>query len=64
MNPTPDIDYILLFDPLDGSSNIDVNVSIGAIFSIPEKLHDLSSLLDVISNGPFKPEKINLLRAM
>ncbi len=26
--------YILLFDPLDGSSNIDVNVSIGSIFSI------------------------------
>ncbi|NJB66896.1 fructose-1,6-bisphosphatase I [Desulfobaculum xiamenense] len=27
-------DYILIFDPLDGSSNIDVNVSIGTIFSI------------------------------
>lgn len=26
--------YVLLFDPLDGSSNIDVNVSIGTIFSI------------------------------
>ena len=26
--------YILLFDPVDGSSNIDVNVSIGTIFSI------------------------------
>src|SRR5438552_4104267 len=26
--------YILLFDPLDGSSNIDVNVTIGTIFSI------------------------------
>ena len=26
--------YILLFDPLDGSSNIDVNVSVGTIFSI------------------------------
>ena len=26
--------YTLLFDPLDGSSNIDVNVSIGTIFSI------------------------------
>ena len=30
----PKGDYILLFDPLDGSSNIDVNVSIGTIFSI------------------------------
>jgi fructose-1,6-bisphosphatase I len=30
-------DYLLLFDPLDGSSNIDVNVSIGTIFSILQK---------------------------
>jgi fructose-1,6-bisphosphatase I len=26
--------YILLFDPLDGSSNIDVNISVGSIFSV------------------------------
>jgi fructose-1,6-bisphosphatase I len=26
--------YLILFDPLDGSSNIDVNVSVGTIFSI------------------------------
>lgn len=26
--------YLLMFDPLDGSSNIDVNVSIGTIFSV------------------------------
>jgi fructose-1,6-bisphosphatase I len=30
----PEGGYFLLFDPLDGSSNIDVNVSIGTIFSI------------------------------
>lgn len=30
----PTGDYLILFDPLDGSSNIDVNVSIGTIFSI------------------------------
>jgi fructose-1,6-bisphosphatase I len=29
--------YVVLFDPLDGSSNIDVNVSIGTIFSIHER---------------------------
>ena len=29
--------YILLFDPVDGSTNIDVNISIGTIFSIYEK---------------------------
>jgi fructose-1,6-bisphosphatase I len=27
-------EYLLLFDPLDGSSNIDVNISVGTIFSI------------------------------
>ena len=30
----PEGGYLLLFDPLDGSSNIDVNVSIGTIFSV------------------------------
>ena len=30
--------YVLVFDPLDGSSNIDVNVSIGTIFSIFKKV--------------------------
>jgi fructose-1,6-bisphosphatase I len=30
----PGADWLLLFDPLDGSSNIDVNVSIGTIFSV------------------------------
>ena len=32
--------YVLLFDPLDGSSNIDVNVSIGTIFSIHHRVLD------------------------
>ena len=32
--PYPKGEYLLLFDPLDGSSNIDVNVSIGTIFSV------------------------------
>jgi len=30
-------EYVVIFDPLDGSSNIDVNVSIGTIFSIHKK---------------------------
>ena len=30
----PQGEYLLLFDPLDGSSNIDVNVSVGTIFSV------------------------------
>lgn len=32
--------YVLLYDPLDGSSNIDANVSIGTIFSIYRKISD------------------------
>ena len=41
--------YLLVFDPLDGSSNIDVNVSVGSIFSIlraPEHLAHGGSLTD------------------
>ena len=37
--------YVVLFDPLDGSSNIDVNVSVGTIFSIlsmPEEAYSAS----------------------
>ena len=38
MKPTPTHypsgEYLLLFDPLDGSSNIDVNISVGTIFSV------------------------------
>ncbi|MFO1321701.1 MAG: class 1 fructose-bisphosphatase [Burkholderiales bacterium] len=45
----PKGEYLLLFDPLDGSSNIDVNVSVGTIFSVlrcpdganPEEKHFL-----------------------
>ncbi|MDX9943330.1 MAG: class 1 fructose-bisphosphatase [Azonexus sp.] len=33
-NRYPKGEYLLTFDPLDGSSNIDVNVSIGTIFSV------------------------------
>jgi fructose-1,6-bisphosphatase I len=32
--------YIVIFDPLDGSSNIDVNVSVGTIFSILRRTED------------------------
>src|SRR5438067_11268790 len=32
--------YIIVFDPLDGSSNIDVNVNVGTIFSILRRLPD------------------------
>jgi len=44
-NRYPMGEYLLVFDPLDGSSNIDVNVSIGTIFSVlkaPESMKDPS----------------------
>ena len=37
-NRYPQGEYMLLYDPLDGSSNIDVNVSIGTIFSVLRKV--------------------------
>ena len=47
--------YVVVFDPLDGSSNIDVNVSVGTIFSVlrreqdPEGTRD--SMADVLQAG-------------
>jgi fructose-1,6-bisphosphatase I len=40
-NRYPKGEYLLLFDPLDGSSNIDVNVSIGTIFSVLKSSDEL-----------------------
>ena len=48
--------YLLVFDPLDGSSNIDVNVSVGTIFSIlraPQEVID--SGRDVTEADFFQP---------
>lgn len=35
--------YVVLIDPLDGSSNIDVNVSVGTIFSIYRRVTEIGS---------------------
>ena len=46
--------YVVLFDPLDGSSNIDVNVSIGSIFSIYRRKSEkgtMATLEDMLQNG-------------
>ena len=47
--------YVLIYDPLDGSSNIDVNITIGTIFSIYKRL-DIEStksgtLSDILQKG-------------
>lgn len=45
--------YTLAFDPLDGSSNIDANVSVGTIFSIHKKVSDApkATLDDFLQKG-------------
>ena len=46
--------YVVLFDPLDGSSNIDVNVSVGTIFSIykrTSKYGHAATLEDMLQAG-------------
>jgi len=46
--------YILLIDPLDGSSNIDVNVSVGTIFSIYRRVTpvgDKAAMKDFLQQG-------------
>ncbi len=46
--------YVVLFDPLDGSSNIDVNVSVGTIFAIYRRLSDTSAdceIKDFLQHG-------------
>jgi len=46
--------YVLMFDPLDGSSNIDVNASIGTIFSIHRRVTNHSpdgSVEDCLQKG-------------
>ncbi|GJM61646.1 MULTISPECIES: class 1 fructose-bisphosphatase [Persicobacter] len=50
----PDGKYVVAIDPLDGSSNIDVNVSIGTIFSIYRRISPQGSEItmdDVLQKG-------------
>jgi fructose-1,6-bisphosphatase I/sedoheptulose-1,7-bisphosphatase len=48
--------YLIVFDPLDGSSNIDVNVSVGSIFSILRAPQDvIDSGRDVVDADFFQP---------
>ena len=47
-------EYILIFDPLDGSSNVDVNVNVGTIFSILRRKSPSNqdvTLYDILQSG-------------
>ncbi|MEY4979462.1 MAG: hypothetical protein RLZZ352_1732 [Pseudomonadota bacterium] len=52
-NRFPQGEYLLMFDPLDGSSNIDVNVSIGTIFSVLKKNSDKPDAIEPVSAQDF-----------
>jgi fructose-1,6-bisphosphatase I len=43
--------YIIVFDPLDGSSNIDVNVNVGTIFSIHKRLPEADLTASILQTG-------------
>jgi fructose-1,6-bisphosphatase I len=43
--------YLLLFDPLDGSSNVNVNISVGTIFSILKSEQAVPTLKDFLQPG-------------
>lgn len=52
VSPEQQGDYIVAFDPLDGSSNIDVSVSIGTVFAIyPRRAPDRVGVGDVLRPG-------------
>jgi fructose-1,6-bisphosphatase I len=53
MGGRPMSKYIIHFDPLDGSSNIDANISIGTIFSIYRRISDSGpgTLVDCLQKG-------------
>ncbi len=52
---SPESKYIIVFDPLDGSSNIDVNVSVGTTFSVlkrsPSSQSQRDPVADVLQRG-------------
>jgi fructose-1,6-bisphosphatase I len=52
-NPNnPDAEYVVVFDPLDGSSNIDVSVTIGTIFAVYKKINnDQNDVENLLQKG-------------
>ena len=59
----PKGEYLLVYDPIDGSSNIDVNLSVGTIFSVLEAPEGASTR-DVRRRISFRPAVDRLPRAM
>ncbi|ETW09948.1 hypothetical protein, variant [Aphanomyces invadans] len=51
VNTSSDTKFCIAFDPLDGSSNIDCNISTGTIFAIYEKNGSTGGLSDILQPG-------------
>jgi fructose-1,6-bisphosphatase I len=47
----PNGQFLLMFDPLDGSSNVNVNISVGTIFSILKSPNNNPELADFLQSG-------------
>ena len=52
--------YVLLMDPLDGSSNIDVNVSVGTIFSVYRRISEVGT---PVTQADFLQKGVNQVAA-
>lgn len=52
--------YVLLMDPLDGSSNIDVNVSVGTIFSVYRRISEAGT---PVTQADFLQKGVNQVAA-
>ena len=50
-NKTSKAEFVVFFDPLDGSSNVDVNVSIGSIFSVFKAPKSILNQADYLITG-------------
>lgn len=50
-NAAKDNGYLVFFDPLDGSSNVNVNISVGTIFSILTSPNAAPNLADILIPG-------------
>lgn len=62
-NRFPKGEYLLIYDPLDGSSNIDINVSIGTIFSVLKKAEPVEGEITPVTEQDFLQKGANQVAA-
>lgn len=62
-NRFPKGEYLLIYDPLDGSSNIDINMSIGTIFSVLKKNETVEGEISPITEQDFLQKGVQQVAA-